>query len=99
MQPEPVHDPAVAVPPEAPTVTDTDTLEPTADDAVATTRTVWAPSSSPTAVSAPSEVSVKLRAMVVVCALAGGALRTSANPNTTAANAESLLMEVPPFLC
>ena len=59
--------------PEAPTVTDTDTAEVTADGAVATTRTVSAPPSSPTDDNAPSDVSVKLNAietssLIVNCA-------------------------------
>ena len=46
--------------PDAPTVTVTVTAEDTAWGAVATTRTVWAPPSSPTADNATSDVSVKL---------------------------------------
>ena len=85
------------MPPDAPTVTDTDTAEDTADDAVATTRTVSAPPSSPTAVNALLEVSVKLNAIVVVCAPTGPAPATSHQPNAAPnAAASADLFTAPP---
>ena len=71
--------------PDAPTVTENDTAEDGADGAVATTRTVWAPPSSPTDDNATSDVSVKLNETEVLSVIVNSApVTVTAEPPTEA---------------
>ena len=70
--------------PDAPTVTVTVTSELTAWGAVATTRTVWAPPSSPTAVNATSDVSVRLNSIRLSAICKFTPVTVTAEPSTEA---------------